>query len=162
MGILTKLGLRCVKCDAMISATSSSSLCKHCYTKQVANSHPWHAPLQTGSGVPYPSNPLFVPQKRVCKECHHPFTIVRSKDVCHPCYTRDKEKEQLKLFEVSVWEDGNSGRPSSTTVILDVDEDGACDNVLEKMGYTNVSKTEVTELVGPYAPGFIVSFSTLE
>ena len=151
MGILTKLGLRCVKCDAMISATSSSSLCKHCFAKQMMNTPP-----QTGSSVPN------IPTKRICKECHHPFTIVRSKDVCHPCYTRDQEKEQLKLFEVSVWEDGNSGRPSSTTVILDVDEDGACDNVLEKMNYRRVSKTEVTELVGPYYPGFIVSFGLLE
>jgi len=70
-------------------------------------------------------------------------------------------EEKLKLFEVSVWEQADGVRPSSTTVILDVDEEQASDNVCEKMGYTNVSKTEVSELVGPYFPGFIVSFSTL-
>ena len=146
-------GKHCGNCGVSIPIGDSSGLCFTCYADQTMNTR---RPPQSGSGVPQK------PLHRVCKECHHPFTIVRSKDLCHPCYNRDQEKEQLKLFEVSVWENGNSGRPSSTTVILDVDEDGAALNVLEKMDCLNVSKTEVTELVGPYAPGFIVSFSTLE
>ena len=142
----------------MVSVTSSSDLCKYCFADQTVNK-----PKTLKPNKPFTADPL----EHICKECNRPFKIVRSKDVCHPCYTeeQDRQKEQmeekLKLFEVSVWEQADGVRPSSTTVILDVDEEQASDNVCEKMGYTNVSKTEVSELVGPYFPGFIVSFSTL-
>jgi hypothetical protein len=101
------------------------------------------------------------PQEFLCKVCNRPFKIVRSKDVCHPCYTADEEKEQLHLYEVSIWEVGDGIRPDSSTVVLDVDEESAAENVLEKMGYKTPVKTEVTELAGPYSSGFIVSFRTL-
>ncbi len=134
----------CKICGADIPNTYSSPICQKCFDFHITNQPPPQKPLE-----------------HVCKECHHLFKIVRSKDVCDPCYRMDQDREQLHLYEVFVWDQGDGVRPTSTTVILDVDEDLAAENVLDKMGYTNVLKTEVTELVGPYTSGFIVSFSTL-
>ena len=81
--------------------------------------------------------------------------------MCDPCYRGDRDKEQLKLYAVEVWLHGAGARPNYTMVVLDVDEELAVDNVLAIRKDTDVSKTSVAEIEGPYHSGYMVYFSTL-
>lgn len=71
------------------------------------------------------------------------------------------EKPELKLYEVRVWKKGAGMRPTSTTVVLDVDSKSATASVIEHRGYVNIDKSDARELTGPYHAGYIVAYRTL-
>ena len=74
---------------------------------------------------------------------------------------KEAEEPKLKLYEVSVWDEGALTRPTSTVVVLNTDKDSAANDVIHHMNYTDVQKFEVKELTGPFHAGYIVSYRTL-
>lgn len=95
----------------------------------------------------------FDSSKEFCPECEAPETA------------EDRIPEQrLKLFKVTVFPSAarNTGLalPREEALVLDINEDDACDNVLSAMGYADPSertRVEIDLIDGPFEAGRILS-----